>query len=229
VLRDGSWLETALDGRAALRLASGHAVRLDVDTRLRFLGESVLALERGALYADSHEALAGASLEIRTPFGVARDIGTRFELRLHLASLRVRVRDGLVNVTRRGETHEARTGAELTLHASGRVERGTVPAFGPHWQWSLEIAPAFDIEGRSLREFLQWVSLETGLRLRFRDPAVARGTASVTLSGSVEGLSPDDALGVVLPTSGLRHSVSGGVLMVEPMAALEAETGEGRG
>jgi len=157
---------------------------------------------------------------------VATDVGTRFEVRLRESSLCVRVREGIVNVTRGGRTHEARTGVELTLDEAGEVEHRTVPVYGPEWQWSLEIAPAFDIEGRTLREFLGWVSRETGWRLRFHDPTVAAGTASVILSGSIEGLTPADALAVVLPTSGLRHRVAEGVLIVEPLRG--SETG-GRG
>ncbi|MCP4660442.1 MAG: FecR domain-containing protein [bacterium] len=219
--RDGTWIETGSESRAALRLASGHALRLDVDTRLRVVADAVIALERGAVYVDSHAAPAGVSVEIRTPLGVATDVGTRFELRLRESSLRVRVREGIVNVTRGGRSHEARTGAELILDEAGDVEHRSVPVYGPEWRWSLEIAPAFDIEGRTLREFLGWVSRETGWRLRFHDPAVAAGTASVILSGSIEGLTPADALAVVLPTSGLRHRVAEGVLIIEPRRGRE--------
>lgn len=217
VLRDGAWLETAPQSRAALRLASGHALRLDVDTRLRVVAPAVIALERGTVYVDSHAASSGGSVEIRTPLGVATDVGTRFEVRLRDSSLRVRVREGIVNVTRDGRIHEARGGSELVLDQAGGVERRAVPLYGPQWQWSLEIAPAFDLEGRTLREFLGWVSRETGWRLRFHDPTVAAGTASVILSGSIEGLTPVDALTVVLPTSGLHHRIIEGDLIVEPL------------
>jgi ferric-dicitrate binding protein FerR (iron transport regulator) len=212
------WLETGSEERAALRLASGHAVRLDVGTRLQLVTDSVLTLERGAVYIDSRAALARTAVAVRTPFGVATDVGTQFEVRLTATSLQVRVREGLVNVERDGRTHAAGAGTELTVDAAGSVERRSTPVYGPAWQWSLEIAPAFDIDGRSLRELLDWVSRETGWRLRFTDPAVATGASAVILSGSVAGLTPAEALATVLPTSGLRHRVVDGVLIVEPIS-----------
>ncbi len=210
----GTVLETARDSRAAFRLAGGHELRLDVDTCLRLVSDRVLALERGALYVDSRES--PGSLEIRTPLGTARDIGTRFEVRLDDASLRVRVRDGRVAVDRDGQIHEAGRGAELTLDSYGALARREIEVYGPEWRWSLEVAPAFDAEGRPISELLDWVTRETGWRLRL-DPAVARGAATVTISGSIKGLPPDQILNVILPTTGLKHRVEDGELIVEPL------------
>ncbi len=210
----GTVLETGAGSRAAFQLASGHELRLDVDTRLRLVSERTLTLERGALYVDSRGA--PSTIEIRTPLGTARDVGTRFEVRLGSGELRVRVRDGVVEVDRAGETHQAGAGAELTLDATGTPARRAIPVYGPEWRWSLEVAPAFDLERRTLSEFLAWVTHETGWRLRL-DPAVARGAAGVTLNGSIDDLAPDEALEVVLPTTGLRHRVADGELIVEPL------------
>ncbi len=214
----GAALETGARSRAALRLAGGHELRLDVETRLLLISDSVLTLERGALYVDSRRSRS--ALEIRTPLGTARDVGTRFEVRLGDGSLRVRVRDGAVEVARSGEVHEVRTGAEIRLDAGGELARRAVPIHGPEWRWSLEIAPTFDIEGRTLGELLDWVTHETGWQLRF-DPLIAGAAAGVILNGSIEGLAPDDALGVVLPTAGLRHRVADGVLILEPLQPLQ--------
>ncbi len=210
----GTVLETGIDSRAAFQLAGGHELRLDVDTRLRLVSERRLALERGAVYVDSRAARG--SIEIRTALGTARDVGTRFEVRLGGGSLRVRVRDGLVEVARGDVRHQAGAGAELTLDAAGGLERSTVPIYGPEWRWSLEVAPVFDLEGRNLREFLAWVTHETGWLLRV-DPVIAAGAATVTVSGDIDGLTPDEALDVVLPITGLRHRVVDGELIVEPI------------
>ncbi len=210
----GTVLETATDSRAAFRLAGGHELRLDVDTRLRLVSDRVLALERGALYIDSRES--PGTLEIRTALGTARNIGTRFEVRLDDASLTVRVRDGRVAIDRDGETHEAARGAELTFDTTGTLARREIEVYGPQWRWSLEVAPPFDAEGRPISELLEWVTRETGWRLRL-DPAVARGATTVTFSGSIEGLPPDEILDVVLPITGLTHRVEAGELIVEPL------------
>jgi hypothetical protein len=81
------------------------------------------------------------------------------------------------------------------------------------------VAPALEIEGRSAVVFLRWVSRETGLVLRFGDEEVERFAAATTLHGTIEGLSPADAAGIVLPGCGLEHRVVDGTLVVERLAA----------
>ena len=96
----------------ALRLAGTQSVRLHAGSRLRLVDGSVLDLLEGAVYVDS--ALKGQALQIRTPLGNVREIGTQFEVRLDddLAALRVRVREGQVELSRGGELHSAVAGEE---------------------------------------------------------------------------------------------------------------------
>jgi ferric-dicitrate binding protein FerR (iron transport regulator) len=107
VSRDAT-LDTGEDGSVALRLAGGAAVRLDARTRLVLRSPSALELAGGALYVDSGGA--GGAVEIRTAFGVARDVGTRFEVRVGAASVRLRVREGEVLLEHGGTAHAAGAG-----------------------------------------------------------------------------------------------------------------------
>lgn len=206
----------ASGARAALRLAGGTAVRLDEETRLELVSATVLALEQGAVYVDSG---GGAAVEVRTPLGVARDIGTRFEVRLEAAagaesSLRIRVRDGVVDLRRGGGSERAGAGAELVVRADGSVERGSAPAYGPDWDWVLASAPAFDIEGRPLRELLDWFAREGGWELRFAD-AESEGLAAFTMHGSLAGSEPETGMESLLRGNGLSYRFEGGALIVE--------------
>ena len=65
----------------AVRLSAGQSVRIDAGTRVRLVSGSTLELERGAVYIDTAEAQM-AAVEISTPHGSVRDIGTQFEVRL---------------------------------------------------------------------------------------------------------------------------------------------------
>jgi hypothetical protein len=206
------------DGRAALRLAGGATVRLDTETRLRFASAAVLALERGAVYVDTGSGSQPRTpLEVRTPLGVARDVGTRFAVRIvdaERTALLVRVRDGAVLTEQRGRAYRTRAGEELVLHHDGRSERREVTAHGPAWEWVLEASPGFDIEGRTLREFLDWVSRETGWRVRYADVGLADSTAKIVLHGSIGDLRADRAPFAVLPGAGLEGKLEDGTLVV---------------
>ncbi len=220
-IRAGDGVDTTSGGVAALRLPGGASVRVDRGARLRMVSERVLVLDEGAIYVDADARAATDGLEVRTALGVARDVGTRFEVRLTGGALRVRVRDGLVRVSQSRQSYEAKPGDELTVSGDGSVARRTVPVFGTDWAWAATLAPAFELEGRSLREFLDWITNENGWQLRFADPAVEQKSLTTTLHGSIRGLTPEEALAAVLPTVGVEHQLADGVLLV----ALSTGTG----
>jgi ferric-dicitrate binding protein FerR (iron transport regulator) len=100
-LRPGARLETSNDSRAALMLIDGTAISFDRATLAVFENAQHVTLERGAAYIDSGRAAgAESALRVETAFGAVRHLGTRFEVRVAAASMRVRVREGLVAVAR---------------------------------------------------------------------------------------------------------------------------------
>jgi len=153
-------------------------------------------------------------LEIRTGFGVLRDVGTQFEASQQDAGLRVRVRQGVVQLDHQGRSHEVRSGAELTVDGRGGATWGTVSPYGDEWSWVLDAAPAFVLEGSTLDDFLDWVSSETGLKVTFADEAAGLDAGRIVLHGSVAGVRPDQAPDVVLPTCGLRYEIAGDTMII---------------
>jgi ferric-dicitrate binding protein FerR (iron transport regulator) len=227
-LPPGLMLDTAGGGRAAIRLAGGVALRVDAGTLLRLASGGGLLLDRGGIYLDTGAAVvpdaAGAAdgpsgtVVIETPLGVVSDRGTQFQVRAAADLVRVSVREGAAMLERDGVRHEAAPGSEISVRPAGGVSRRPVPSTGPEWDWILEVAPPFDLEESSLRDYLAWIARETGLRVEYGDPSIGAGAADVVLHGSIEGLRPDETLRAVLPTCGLTHRILGDVLMVERAA-----------
>jgi hypothetical protein len=214
----GAVIETGDNGRVALRLPAGGSVRIDGGSTVRFDSPRTLTLGRGAVYADSGAAATPArGIEIATVFGSIRDVGTQFEVRLlpEAKALRVRVREGKVLVDQAGEIRQAGTGAELILEADGGFQSAVIPVYGADWDWVQRAAPALAIEGASLADFLAWVSRETGLRWRLAEPGAGKPPEEVILHGSIEGLTAEESLAVVLPSCGYRHRRVGGELWLE--------------
>jgi ferric-dicitrate binding protein FerR (iron transport regulator) len=212
-LRPGNAVDTTTGGRAAVRLTGGTAVRVDSGSRVHLVSDAALVLDEGTVYVDSGAGGTG-TLEVRTPLGVARDIGTRFEVRVEASTLRVRVRDGFVQLKHGRQSHDAKAGEEVTLDRQGSVIRRTVPVYGPAWAWTATLAKPFELEGRLLREFLDWICEENGWRLRFASTASERVAATATLHGSIQGFTPEEALAAVLPTTGVEHQLENGVLVI---------------
>ncbi|MHB9000101.1 MAG: FecR domain-containing protein, partial [Thermoanaerobaculia bacterium] len=216
-IRAGSVLSTdAVNGHASFRTASGAILRLDAGTRARLDSRGVIVLEQGAVYVDS-DANPDARLEVRTPAGVARDIGTQFVVRVTgpaPSTLQIRVREGSVAVERDGRKWLAPAGRELIVRADLTAEMRNIEPLDDQWMWVLQAAPQFDVEGRTLQAFLEWMSRETGLKIRYEDDALAAGASSIVLHGSIGEVRADQAPFVVLPGAGLEGEIREGVLNV---------------
>jgi hypothetical protein len=215
-VRAGSAVVTGATSRVTLSLVNRPGqVRLDVDTRVRVERDGTITLERGRLYADSgSDGSVGHALEIRTPRGVVRDVGTRFEVYLTNAALRVRVRAGAASVERARDTRTVPAGMELTVTDRGIAQRAFA-GDDPEWIWTIRAAPPFALEGQTLGAFLDWVSIEGGWPVRFADPRRGREARGAVLHGSIDGLTPAEALEVVLPTCGLTHRFEGDAVILD--------------
>jgi ferric-dicitrate binding protein FerR (iron transport regulator) len=176
-----------------------------------------MTLEGGAVYVDSGGK--GPPLEIRAGRGVARDLGTQFEVRMDAGVTRVRVREGEVAWDQAGRSEKASAGSEIDIDERGEVRRAAISPHGPEWTWVQQVAPPFELEGRTVGEFLDWVSRETGFRVRLEGADAARLAKATVLHGSSSGMTPEEALSAVLPTCGLVHRVENGQIVVSPEAA----------
>jgi ferric-dicitrate binding protein FerR (iron transport regulator) len=208
-------IDTDAESRVGLQLTDGSSIRIDRGSRVRFVTPTVLQVIAGAAYVATAEHSHG--FEVRTAMGTLRDIGTRFEVRVTPTLLRLRVRAGTVEIRRGTVIDTAAAGTEATVSTTGIAVR-PVPAYGVEWAWTTDVAPAFAIEGRTLESYLAHVAAEQGWTVRYADATVAQAAARNILHGSVEGLSAEDALSVVLATSGLDYHLRGGDLSVSRTA-----------
>jgi ferric-dicitrate binding protein FerR (iron transport regulator) len=197
-------------GQIALRLAdAGGSLRLAPRTELTLSATAGARLDAGSLYFDSEDGSAVAHFEIRTPFGIVRDVGTQFIAKLEGEHLEVGVRDGRVAIARDSEIVEASPGERLTVpRGMASVRRGTIESFGADWSWAERLAPPFDIDGRRLIDFLTWVAEQTGRALEFADAATEQTARDTLLSGSID-LEPLPKLAAVLALTDLDYQIDG--------------------
>ncbi len=214
-LHAGQALITASDGRVALQLPSGLSVRLDHDTRVSLIEAGRIALHRGAVYVDAR-AMPVNPLQIDTPAGSVRHLGTQYEVRLVGDNTRVRVREGRVELrSSGGPAINAGAGEQVIVSNTREPQRSSIVTYGNDWAWVSTAAPPFDWNGRSLSEFVAWVGRELGREIVFATPETEAEASRTVLSGSVSDLSPAEALSTVLPTTRLRSYESGGRIVFE--------------
>jgi ferric-dicitrate binding protein FerR (iron transport regulator) len=212
-LRPGTRITTN-GGHAAIVLANGVELRLDSNTDITLDAERRLSLARGALYLDSSRRTGSPEpVTIVARGTVIRDIGTRYEVRLSDQELRVRVRDGRVEVLSAFGMREAESGGQLSV-TSGGILSGRASTSGVDWDWVRRATQPPRLEGRPLPEFLAWAQREGGRSIRFADPALERANASTLVYGAIEGLTVEEALDVVLPSCGLARLTDGDVVTI---------------
>jgi len=215
----GTIIETSGGSRAALILSNGVSLRLDLGTRLRLINEALLILDRGRVYLDSGSGDALPGIEIRTPFGAVRDIGTQFDTSVSHSELRIRVREGRVDLSRDGDVYETKAGSQLTLAADGTLTRSLLPMWGSDWGWVQTAAPQFQLEGSTLADYLAWASRETGLDVEFADASIEADAPGIELHGTLRSLLPEQSWDAVLPTCGLDYQLQAGRVIITRIAA----------
>jgi hypothetical protein len=211
----GSTIRTNGTSRATVTLIDGGELRIDANTVAALVDAHTIHLERGAIYLDSGAATPGR-FTVRTAAGTVRDIGTRFEVRAGDRDLRVRVRDGAVQLERAGRIDRAPHGTELVARADGTVSTRSVDPYSGDWAWTTAAAPPFVVENATLEAFLGWAVREGGWTIEWSD-ALRQRARTTTLHGSIGGMTPAEALEVVLPTCGLLPQFVNGKLRLRPI------------
>ena len=212
----GSRIVTGPESRIALRMSGGQSLRVDIDSTVTLVSANQLSLERGALYIDTDQSTDPGPVFVSTPLGIARDIGTQFQVRLTNSALSVSVREGKVIVAPPGRDDMAvDEGQQLAVNVSGRHTRQSLSFNDAGWQWIETIMPEFSIDGASLQQYLDWFAHERGLVLVWADRISQDNADLALLSGSITGLGLDDSLLVVKGIAPFNHRIDGQTLWVE--------------
>lgn len=133
-------------------------------------------------------------------------------------SLTIRVREGRVALSRDAEDLMIDQGTTLTIAPDGSRSAAAIPTYDPAWDWTQSVAPAFELEGRSASDLLDWVSRETGLWVSFSSPEVEAAARKAVLHGSLAGVSPAEAPDLVLPGCGLEAARGIGTLTIRDLS-----------
>jgi ferric-dicitrate binding protein FerR (iron transport regulator) len=197
-------ITTGSAARQSRLLTGGGELRVDTSSVVTIATGGEVQIVQGAIYLDSK----GATLPpVITPAGRITDIGTRFEVRIVDGNTRVRVRDGKVQLAQARIVSEIAAAEELLAHADASTRRRRIDPFGADWAWVARAAPRFELEGKSLRSFLDWIAHEGAWTVAFASPELERTARLTVLHGSIENMSTTEALDAILPACGLTHRI----------------------
>ncbi len=213
-LRAGDEVTVPNDARIAVLVLESTSVRMAGGTVVVFESHDRIALARGTVYVDADPSRRQENLVVETPFGPVRHEGTQFQLRLNHESLDVRVREGTVLVDANEGRLSSTAGEALVIRRDRPVERRRIPTSGGDWAWITAMAAPFTLEGATVSSFLSWVSREQGWQWEYADAVAKHRGERAILHGSIDDLTPDDAVRAVLPAAGLTATREGDKLIV---------------
>jgi ferric-dicitrate binding protein FerR (iron transport regulator) len=187
-------------------MAPGTEVMLDAPGRVY--------VSQGTVYVDSGQRPSGTPIEVVTPAGTARDLGTQFELLVDSSRLRLRVREGRVAVEQGGRSVTGAAGEQVSIDEFGGVSRAAIAPDATAWQWAESIAPVPDMDGKPASQLIAWVARETGRRLRYESPETEQRAARAILHGNIRNLAPFEALSAMLATTDLEYVLDGDIMEI---------------
>ncbi len=185
----------------ALAFGNGLSLRFAAGTSATVEAMDEVTLATGTVYADSGlTSPAGRTITVRTDIGSATDHGTQFAVSYDSRAMSVAVREGRVRIDGGRKPYTAEAGEKVTFRKGGEARYTALPPHDSSWRWAAALAPSFDIDQRPVIDFLRWVTRETGRELVFATDGVRLAATATRLSGSVAGLTPNQAIEAVRPT-----------------------------
>jgi hypothetical protein len=203
-------------GAVLVTLSGGGTLRIAPDTDLEITAGDSSNLQHGLVYFERAPDLADAApLRITTQAGVIQHVGTQFEVLSTSQMVRIRVREGRVQLSHSAQRTLIDAGTQLTANRDGTVTQSPIKPYGRDWLWVAALAPNYEIEGQPLLNFLQWAARELGRPLEFSDNHAREVAEHTILHGSIKGRAPLDALSSVLLTTSLTYEVRGETIWVK--------------
>lgn len=189
---------TSTGGRVALSMSGGQSVRIDESSRLLFTAPGRLELDAGGVYIDTGPTPDKPPLAVVTPFGVATDVGTQFQVRFDDGLLQIGVREGLVELARNDNiVIPVDDGSLLKMSLTGEISTAPLASDDSLWHWVAAIPSEFNIEGALLTDYLAWYARESGLSLAWDTPASRAAATQTRLSGSISNLTLNEGFELV--------------------------------
>jgi ferric-dicitrate binding protein FerR (iron transport regulator) len=212
-VQPGDTLETGDDGRLAFRRSDGLELRMDVSSELRINLFDEVELVRGKIYVDSGPGVTLRPLAVETRYGDVEHVGTQYEINLGMSALRLRIREGRVQLTGETANTNGAAGEELLILADGGTTRGAIAPDDPAWNWVIGLAVLAPSTDYRLDETLDWIARELGLELDYESTVARQQTGTTVLSG-LDGLNPNEALTAIGQITGLGFDIRENRLIV---------------
>ena len=208
VIQSGDYIRTNKNNRILVELINGNIFKLDENSLIKVANMEELELLKGQIYVESNEHNNNNKLLINTKLGSINHIGTQYNVKLEAESINISVRKGAVLIHNDDLDKEINKGFEISINENGEHQKSSIDAFDSKWQWTQVITQEYDIQDKTISQYLKWISNETGYPIVWDSNKSKNLSSTIKLSGSIKGLTPIESLQVILPTTTFNYNIS---------------------
>ncbi len=199
-----------------MQLNDNSEIRMAGNTEL-VINPQQLELTKGQIYHDTDESFKAAPLVIKTNHGYVQHIGTRYMVSNDQNATRVAVRSGQVKLTSI-DSNQTQTDQTLeqnqlaTLSNNNPVTLSAISAHDNLWNWTFMAQNTFSLDNKSLYEFVDWYTQQTGLAVDWQ--GLESPSKRVRLQGNIKNMTAEQAIQTVFYSTQYNYSINDGVLQI---------------
>ena len=200
----------------SLQWNDGSEIRLAANTEV-LLQHELINLHHGSIYHDTDKTNVADPLVIVTQYGQAEHIGTRYLVSETAQNMTVAVRSGQVRIApKTGPTIQQNSVLKpnqmVLITSAGPSAITDIKPHAGIWEWTFQAQADFDLNNKSLFQFVQWFTYQTGLKVDWQD--VENASKRVRLQGSIKHMSSQQALDTVFYSTQYTYQINNGVLQI---------------
>ncbi|MCX7554198.1 FecR domain-containing protein [Marinicella sp. S1101] len=206
-------IKTSDSGYLALTLADRSELRVDNNTELT-IDSGTINLIKGNIYHDTDDVTQTLPLLIQTNQGIVQHVGTRYVVSQKADQLNVAVRNGKVKFTATSDQNKQHTinANQLLTSSDAMIQVSAVNPYDSVWGWTFKSQANYQLDGKSLYEFVTWFARQTGLDVDWS--GLQSNAKRIRLSGNIKNISSDQAIKTVFLSTQLNYNINNGVLQI---------------
>lgn len=212
----GDELATGPDAAVAIVWNTVGSLRVSSASTVVFASNERLELVEGDIYFDSkpHDLSASSSIVVDTPYGRIHHVGTQFVASVASNGVNISVREGEVTYGDGADRVLVSAGQSAFIDESLTATFAPITATDETWSWASRIAPHLNVDGRTTREIIEWLSRETGRVVEYESAAAEEYAGRDTIRG-IGQVGPVRAMSIVPFASDLRFKIDQDSITVE--------------
>jgi ferric-dicitrate binding protein FerR (iron transport regulator) len=210
----GTRIKTSENSFLSLKMNDNSELRIAANTTL-LSGENYIELQQGQIYHDTDISIQAAPLTIKTSQGQIQHIGTKYLVASNADQLKVAVRSGQVQMTptQTGLNQQIIQSKQLvSISPNGTLKTEQINNYGSIWDWTFKAQGGFNLNNKSLYDFIEWYSYQTGLTVDWQN--LESMSKRVRLQGNISNMSSQQAIKSVFNSTQYTYSIDNGILQI---------------